>query len=105
MFQIDVENKRVKAENTKLSIELSDLKKTLAGKGDGEKAMLEASNELRVVRDELENLLEIISTKDTKIADLNFELEEIQDKLEQTNQESDAKNEEIKTLRSQVIPS
>ena len=68
----------MKAENTKLSIELTDLKKTLAGKGDGEKAMLEASNELRVVRDELENLLEIISTKDSKIADLNFELEEIQ---------------------------
>ena len=32
-------------------------------KGDGERAMLEASNELRVVRDELENLMDIISTK------------------------------------------
>ena len=92
----------MKAELTKLSIELTDLKKALAGKGDGEKAMLEASNELRVVRDELENLMEIISTKDAKIEDLNFELEEVQDKLDQANQESEAKNEEIKTLRSQV---
>lgn len=60
---VDLENKRVKAENTKLSVDLTEFKKALASKGDGERAMFEASNELRVVRDELENLMEIISTK------------------------------------------
>ena len=40
-------------------------------KGDGERAMLEASNELRVVRDELENLMDIISTKVSQQSD-NF---------------------------------
>ena len=32
-------------------------------KGDGERAMIEASNELRVVRGELENLMDLIATK------------------------------------------
>ena len=36
---------------------------TFFSKGDGERAMMEASNELRVVKNELENLMDIISTK------------------------------------------
>ena len=48
---------------TKTSFMVSCYNTLLCSKGDGERAMLEASNELRVVRDELENLMDIISTK------------------------------------------
>ncbi|KAL5258862.1 hypothetical protein ACHWQZ_G009355 [Mnemiopsis leidyi] len=99
---MDVDNKKLRAENTKLSIELTDFKKALASKGDGERAMLEASNELRVVRDELENLMDIISTKDSKIEGLNAEIETLSENVAQLKEESEAKSEEIRTLRSQV---
>jgi len=99
---MDVDNKKLRAENTKLSIELTDFKKALASKGDGERAMLEASNELRVVRDELENLMDIISTKDSKIEGLNAEIEALTENVAQLKEESEAKSEEIRTLRSQV---
>ncbi|XP_063679299.1 myosin-9-like isoform X9 [Bolinopsis microptera] len=99
---MDVENKKLRAENTKLSIELTDFKKALASKGDGERAMLEASNELRVVRDELENLMDIISTKDSKIEGLIAEIDTLTENVSQLNEESEAKSEDIRTLRSQV---
>jgi len=98
----DNENKRVKAENAKLSMELDDFKKALASKGDGERAMIEASNELRVVRGELENLMDLIATKDERIEELTYHIEEINDTVAQLKEEVEGKDAEIKTCRTQL---